>query len=625
MRVLLVTPPMTQLNTPYPATTYLLPVLRAAGHTVAQVDVSLTWFLRLSGDAALGEITGALERCQAKGAPAVAHVLRDPERIRREIPLAVRYLQGREPGLASRIARRDLFLEGPRFQNIGPPGQADEYLDWAFGAMGVADRARYVASLVLEDFVAAIREGLDPRFDFARYAESLAASEPTLDPLFAALAAPSLPQRILTELTSELLEAHRPEVVGMSLPFPGNVLGALTMAKQLKALQPALKVVWGGGYVNTELRELDDPRLFDLVDAVTYDDGEQPLLSLLEYFAGERPEEALLRTKLRRAGKVVERSSAEVRDLAFGDLPAPSYEGLRFDDYLSILAVLNPMHRLWSERGQNKLTIAHGCYWKQCSFCDITLDYISRYDALKGAAVVDRMEALIQETGSRLFHFVDEAAPPKVLKSVAEEILRRNLAVSWWGNIRFEKSFSPELCTLLRRSGCIAVTGGLEVASNRLLERMKKGVTVEQVARVSKAMNEAGILVHAYLMYGFPTETAQETIDSLEVVRQLFVHGCIDSGYWHRFAATVHAPIGQHPEEYGIELLPMPPVHFAQNDLDFVDPTGADHETFTEGLNKAVFNYMHGIGMEEDVRAWFDFEVPKSKVAKGFIKRALEA
>lgn len=625
MRVLLVTPPMTQLNTPYPATSYLLPVLRAAGHSVAQVDVSLAWFLRLSGGAALEEIIAALERCPSQGAPAVAHVLRDPARVRREVPLAVRYLQGREPGLAARIARRDLFLEGPRFQNIGPPGQAEEYLDWAFGAMGVADRARYVASLVLEDFVAAIREGLDPRFDFARYAESLAASEPTLDPLLAALSTPSLPQRILRALTRELLEAHRPEVVGMSLPFPGNVLGALTMAQELKAQRPELKIVWGGGYVNTELRALDDPRLFDLVDAVTYDDGEQPFLCLLEHFEGKRPEGALLRTKLRRGGQVVDQSSEELRDLPFGELPAPSYEGLRFEDYLSILAVLNPMHRLWSERGQNKLTIAHGCYWKQCSFCDITLDYISRYDALKGAAVVDRMEALIRETGSRLFHFVDEAAPPKVLKSVAEEILRRDLAVSWWGNIRFEKSFSPELCTLLRRSGCIAVTGGLEVASNRLLERMKKGVTVEQVARVSKAMNDAGILVHAYLMYGFPTETAQETIDSLEVVRQLFMNGCIDSGYWHRFAATIHAPIGQRPEEYGIELLPMPPARFAQNDLDFVDPSGADHETFTEGLNKAVFNYMHGIGMEEDVRAWFDFEVPKTKVQKNFIKRALQA
>ncbi|MFO0722170.1 MAG: radical SAM protein [Myxococcota bacterium] len=624
MRVLLVTPPMTQLNGPYPATGYLLPVLRAAGHEVAQVDGSLEWFLRITSEPGLGRVLQALADAPSKkDQPYANHVRANRESIRREVPLAVRFLQGREPGLAIRIAGRDLFTEGPRFQNIGPPGQSAEYLDWAFGAMGVLDRARYVASLVLEEWVGAIREALDPGFDFARYAESLASSQPTLDPLLAALERPSVPKAILEELTAALLAEHRPEVVGMSLPFPGNVLGALVMARQIRALAPKVKIAWGGGYPNTELRELSEPRLFDLIDAVTYDDGERPFLNLLEHWAGQREASGLLRTRVREGGAVVFRSAANEEDLPFKDLPAPSYAGLRHADYPSILGVLNPMHRLWSERGQNKLTVAHGCYWKKCSFCDLSLDYISRYNPVAGATIVDRMEALIAENGSRLFHFVDEAAPPAALRSVAEEILRRGLVVSWWGNIRFEKSFDRSLCTLLRRSGCIAFTGGLEVASNRLLKRMNKGVTIEQVARVSKAMNDAGIMVHAYLMYGFPTETEQETIDALEVVRQLFEAGCIDSGYWHRFAATAHAPIGLEPEKYGIELMPMPPVSFAKNDLAFEDPTGCAHERYTEGLNKAIFNWMHGIGIEADVRDWFEFKVPKAKVPKALIREAL--
>jgi hypothetical protein len=285
--------------------------------------------------------------------------------------------------------------------------------------------------------------------------------------------------------------------------------------------------------------------------------------------------------------------------------------------------MLNPMHRLWSDGRWNKLTVAHGCYWKKCSFCDVSLDYISRFDAATAETLADRIEAIVAETGQTGFHFVDEAAPPKSLKALAAEIERRQLHISWWGNVRFEKTFSPALCQQLADSGCIAISGGLEVASDRLLTLMKKGVSVDQVARVTKGFSDAGILVHAYLMYGFPTQTVQDTVDALEYVRQLFAAGCIQSGFWHRFACTVHSPVGQQPQDYGVQLVPLPPVSFAKNDIGFIDPTGTDHSALGVGLKKALYNYMHGIGLDEDVRRWFDFHVPKPKVAKNRIARAL--
>jgi hypothetical protein len=177
----------------------------------------------------------------------------------------------------------------------------------------------------------------------------------------------------------------------------------------------------------------------------------------------------------------------------------------------------------------------------------------------------------------------------------------------------------------LADSGCIAISGGLEVASDRLLKLMKKGVSVEQVARVTKGFSDAGILVHAYLMYGFPTQTAQDTVDALEYVRQLFVNGCIQSGFFHRFACTVHSPVGQRPQDYGVTLLPLPPGHFAKNDIGFVDPTGTDHDTLGAALKKALYNYMHGIGLEEDVRSWFTGRVPRTTVNRHRIARALNA
>jgi radical SAM superfamily enzyme YgiQ (UPF0313 family) len=413
-------------------------------------------------------------------------------------------------------------------------------------------------------------------------------------------------------------------VVLISTPFPGSVYAAFRIAQTIKAENPDIVTVLGGGYVNTELRELSEARVFDYFDYVTLDDGEQPLLALLEHLEGKRPRLNLVRTFTRVDGAVRYFNNGQ-GDVPFSEVGTPTWDGLPLDKYLSLLDMLNPMHRLWSDGRWNKLTVAHGCYWKKCSFCDVSLDYIGRYDSAPAELLVDRIEEIIAETGQSGFHFVDEAAPPKALKSLADELQKRNRAISWWGNIRFEKSFTPELCNQLADSGCIAISGGLEVASDRLLKLMKKGVSVDQVARVTRAFSDAGILVHAYLMYGFPTQTIQDTVDALEYVRQLFAEGCIQSGYFHRFACTVHSPVGMNPGEYGIKLKPLPPGGFAKNDIEFTDPTGVDHDVLGAALNKALYNYMYGIGLDTDVRSWFSIRVPKPRVPKNFIARALNA
>ncbi|HEY4652046.1 MAG TPA: radical SAM protein, partial [Pontibacter sp.] len=264
-----------------------------------------------------------------------------------------------------------------------------------------------------------------------------------------------------------------------------------------------------------------------------------------------------------------------------------------------------------------------GCYWKRCSFCDITLDYIRRYDVAPATLLVDRIEQIIAQTGQTGFHFVDEAAPPAPLRDMAIELLRRGVKISWWGNIRFEKTFTPDLCRLLAASGCIAVSGGLEVASDRLLALMEKGVTIAQVARVTDSFTQAGIMVHAYLMYGFPTETTQETIDSLEVVRQLFGNNVIQSGYWHRFSMTAHSPIGKNPEKYGVVKVGPPEGDFANNDLWHDDPQGTDHSLFSAGLAKALYNYMHGVALEEPLSFWFDFKTPRTTIKPDLISSAI--
>ncbi len=408
------------------------------------------------------------------------------------------------------------------------------------------------------------------------------------------------------------MSRHQPTLVLISAPFPGNVYGAFRIAQSIKQSQPSVVTVLGGGYCNTELRAMNEPRVFDYFDFVTLDAGEKPLLALIEHLQGKRPLEQLVRTYTRHG---CTSSITRKPDIPSRKAARRPMTGLPLNDYLSLLDMLNPMHRLWSDGRWNKLTVAHGCYWKKCSFCDVNLDYISRYDLASTDVLIGRIESLIRETGQTGFHFVDEAAPPKALKALANGLLQRKVDISWWGNIRFEKSFDTDLCRLLADSGCIAVTGGLEVASDRLLKLMKKGVSVEQVARVTRAFSDAGILVHAYLMYGFPTQTVQDTVDALEYVRQLFEAGCIQSGFFHRFTCTVHSPVGKHPEEYGVTLHPPPYAPFASNDINFTDATGVDHDLFGAALKKALYNYMHGIGLEHDVREWFEDEVPRTRVS----------
>ena len=633
IKILSLIPPMTQLNTPYPSTAYLTGFLRSQALDAVQDDLALKLVLALLSKHGLDEIrAAALAQPEEERSAGVNVFLDYFARYQRTIEPTIAFLQGRDTTLSHRIASRGFLPEGPRYSALDAyDDESGDPLGWAFGALGTQDRARHYATLYLNDLADVIRDAVDARFEFVRYAESLAASQPSFEPLAQALAAaPTLVDATLDQLTVEAIEREQPDFVLLSVPFPGSVYAAFRIAQTIRRIAPAVRIVLGGGFVNTELRELSDPRVFDFVDFITLDAGERPVLAIVEHLQGKRSVERLVRTFIRNEAGQVQRINWPEPDIPFSEIGTPTWDGLPLKRYLSLLDMLNPMHRLWSDGRWNKLTIAQGCYWKKCSFCDISLDYISRYETATAELLVDRIEQIIAETGETGFHFVDEAAPPKMLKALAEELIRRNVQISWWGNIRFEKTFTPELAELLADSGCIAMSGGLEVASDRLLKLMQKGVSVEQVAQVTRGFADAGILVHAYLMYGFPTQTVQDTVDALEYVRQLFENGCIQSGFFHRFVCTVHSPVGMNPQDYGVELVPLPPTTFARNDVGFIDPTGVDHDLLGQGLKKAIYNFMYGMALDWDVRDWFDLpptlprkQVPKTTVPRQRVARAL--
>ena len=544
MRILLITPPLTQLNTPYPATAYLKGLFTQQGHEVLQVDLGIEVADSVLSHDFLLSIGLSRQAC-----------LIEPIK---------RFLRGNDDTLAPRIVNRTLLPEGPRFSQLDP-----DNLEWAFGIGGTTDKAQHLATLFIEDIADYIRQQVDPHFDLVRYAEYLSNDAPTFDPLYAELQLPPSPvDRILLDRLQEHVAAFRPESVLITIPFPGCLYGALRCGQWLKANTSA-SVELGGGFPNTEWRQLNEPRIYVFCHKITIDGHPEAI--------DHQPD--------------------------FSDLP--------LDKYLSLSEMTNPMHRLWSQGRWNKMVMARGYYWHRCAFCDTSLPYIADYSAPKASTVVDHMQRVAEQTGRSGFHFVDEALPPRLLHDVAEEIIRRGMAVSFWGNIRFEKAYTDELCQLLAKAGMVAASGGLEVASDRLLRLMDKGVTIQQTVDACRHLHNAGIMVHTYLMYGFPSETLQESIDALETVRRMFDEGIVQSAFWHRYAMTCHSPSGLHPELFGARRTNNVLNPFCNNEVDWMPANGGsrqfnyDIDAVGSALRLATYNYMYGLGLDQDVRRWF--------------------
>jgi hypothetical protein len=615
--LLLITPPFTQLNTPYPATAYIKGFLNTKAISAFQMDLGIEVILQLFSKNGMTKVFAEAAESEALNEPNNQRIYALREDYLQTIDNVVAFLQGKNQTFARQICSENYLPQASRF------AQLDD-MEWAFGTMGVQDKAKHLATLYLEDLSDFIVACIDENFGFSRYAERLGRSANAFDELHESLQCnPTYIDEITLEILAEKLMQVQPKLVCFSVPFPGNLYSAFRCAQYIKMHYPETQIAMGGGFPNTELRSVSDVRVFDYFDFISLDDGELPLeLVVKNALENDAVSTDFKRTFVRRNNEVVYLNQTTRKDYRQSEVGTPDYSDLLLDKYISVIEIANPMHSLWSDGRWNKLTMAHGCYWGKCTFCDVSLDYIKLYEPIAARTLVDRMEELIAQTSETGFHFVDEAAPPALMRELALEILRRKLTVTWWTNIRFEKRFTRDLCVLLKTSGCIAVSGGLEVASDRLLALIDKGVTVEQVAQVTRNLTEAGVMVHSYLMYGYPTQTVQETVDSLEMVRQLFELGVLQSGFWHQFALTAHSPVGLNPAEYGI-IPDLKVISFANNDVQFRDKTGINHDKFSFGLKKSLFNFMHGVCFDYELQEWFDFKIPRTTIPPDFIEKSL--
>jgi len=609
--ILLITPPFIQPNTCYPATPFLKGFLTQEGFHAKQVDLSLETILQIFSEKGVTEIFDLVAAKCKSLPPHHIKMLKRKDQYCALIEPVIKFLQGNHPLFETMIIG-GILPKGNRYKLSA---DSMDLLD----PNDTNSKAKFLATLFIEDIADLITEHVDSHFGFSRYAEQIGYSPHDFKLVEQKIISDTYITKQMCRLFDEAIQTYQPKVIAFTIPFPGNLLSVLKIAQHSKQKYPELPIIIGGGWVNTELRQLNEPRLFDYVDYVCLDFGERPLLQLLNHLLNNHSKEKLCRTFLRVQDNVCFVNDASLEDIHPAKTGIPDYSDLLLDKYISVIEMANPMHNLWSNGRWNKLMVAQGCYWHACAFCDTSLDYIAKYKAIPATVIADRIEAMIRQTGYNGFHFVDEAAPPKALKELALEIIKRKLAITWWANIRFEKQFDAELCKLLAQSGCIAVSGGLEVLSDRLLLKMNKGVTIEQAVNVTNHFQQAGIMVHAYLMYGFPSQTEQETIDALEVVRQLFKQKLIQSAFFHRFVMTAHSPIGKAPEQFNVSIKNKKTSSFANNDLRHEDPTGCKHELYSACLKKALYNFMHGNCLDVPVHQWFDVKVLRTALSDDFV------
>lgn len=639
MKTLIIQPPLVQLNTPYPSGAYLSAFFRNLGFDTQWVDFSNGLFHELFCSKGLEKLfTLSQEEALSKAFKAEKKG-KDEEafQLRRYISnkdLWIRWIDPIVDIVCGRENQRELcheFVQSPFI----PRGMRMEQFLGSLERDVCVDDAQLLASLALADIGDYITSVFDSNFALIRYAEHLACSTSSFDSILENLKAPVLVhffKPLLEKFFSNYLERLSSEekiLVCISIPFPGSFVGGLFAASFVRSVLGSSAIISiGGGYINTELREIQEKRVFDFVDYISYDRGYGSCLHLLSNLEshGALYKTAFLDKKgcicppledIEQIDIYIKKEDEYTRSIV------PDFSDIDFSLYPRLADDVNPMHRLWSDGAWLKAYLAHGCYWHRCAFCDTTLDYVCQY---RMTDIKNLHKGLLEQgkkTGVYGVHFVDEASPPVALEQFAlanSELPPTEKRLTFWGNIRFEKTFTRDLADLLSFAGLTGVSGGIEIATGEGLTSVNKGTDMEHLVAACAAFKEAGILVHGYMIYGFWEETPQILIDSMETLRQLFQGGLLDSAFWHKFVLTRHSTVfaewekGLHPQLKPI----LPKVKpFAENDLRFEGEEKS--EKYGPSLQVALDAWMHGEGFKKKVEQWFDFPMPKTSLPLDYV------
>lgn len=667
LNTLIIQPPLVQLNTPYPSGAYLLDFFNSLYEEknvkgrVEWFDLSNSFFHKIFCKHGIAHIFNSTfekalklsSQYESQGDDNTAF------HLRRFISQKEFWINWIDEIIAivcssnSKISGREFAHEFIRSAHV-PRGMRVENFLSNLNRDVSTDDAQILSSLALADLADYITMVYDQNFALIRYAEHLATSTAEFSETIEGLKAPSL-NDFYKPLLLEKIASYKnePTLYCISVPFPGCFESALFSADLIrKECGDNAIIIFGGGYVNTELREISEKGIFDYCHILSYDKGYGSYIRLFDEFknaaCGIEDEKQCFNLKeafenifdsrkfynfsyLKNGSVIIplEKENEEYKVLYKKEHEyirkiTPDYSHIDFTKYPRLADDTNPMHRIWNDGAWLKAYIAHGCYWHRCAFCDTTLDYVKDYCLTDINSLYDSLCVQAEKTGVHGIHFVDEACPPVALQNFALKNMAvkssNKIPLTYWGNIRFEKTFDRDLADLLSAGGLTAVSAGIEIATGNGLSAVNKGTDMENIVNACCAFKEAGILIHSYMIFGFWSQSVQDLIDSMETLRQLFEAGLLDSAFWHKFTLTLHSTVyeeykkGKYPE---LKILPQKKTQFAKNDLHFEGEEKS--EKFSAPLNAALELWMHGEKLSKPVESYFPFKMPKPSIAKDYI------
>ena len=635
MNVIVIQPPLVQLNSPYPSGAYLKSFFNKNGHNAVWHDLSvqlvhsifskngLKKLFELSKENAMKIASTAEKNGEFATAKNLRRYIFQSDLWIEWIDFIMSVLCGKQNPSAHELCHR--FILSP----YTPRGNRMENYIENLDREPTINDTRNIASLALEDLADYISVAFDKSFSLVRYAESIAVNETSFSQIEEKLNSP-----ILTAFYTEVLEAafsktsiteNEKTLVCISVPFAGTFTSALFTAKYLrKKYGEKIFICFGGGFINTELREFNDSSFFKYADAISYDRGYGSYKNFFDVFPDGKisEEKHIYKMRLFTKEKVIEPLLSSLEYEKFENeqtsLIIPDYSETDFSIYPRVADDENPMQRLWSDGAWMKAYLAHGCYWHKCAFCDVSLDYVASYRLVQIENLFHGLKSQSEKNGIHGIHFVDEAMPPAAMLKFSKLNLKHSASFSFWGNVRFEKIYSRDMAEFLSSGGLIGVSGGIEIATGTGLDSISKGTDLDSIVSACCAFKEAGILIHAYMIYGYFGETEQDTINSMETLRQLYAAGLLDSCFWHKFVLTRHSRIySEWKEGLHKNLNPFAPKNsgvFAKNGLHFKDEEKS--AKFGNGLYAALQSWMHGENLNVPVEKWFEFKVPRPNVPK---------
>lgn len=626
MNVVIINPPLVQINTPYPSGAYLTSFFKKQGCTAKWYDLSLELYYSIFSRKGLENLFNLTSQKALKMAYDAENAGDDSTafNLRRYVSTSQNWInwiddinailrgQGRE--------KEHQFLYSP----FAPRGNRMETFLSELAHEPTVDDVHFLCSYALADLADYITAVFDPGFSLIRYAESVAAEKRPFTEIETALDSP-----VMKEFYEQVLNFFFPSVEPVetknkknpapdlfliSIPFAGTFVPALYTARFIREKFSEAKIAIGGGYVNTEMREWTEPALGKYVDYISYDRGYGSYVELLEKLNAENADtesskiyKLLQFVKSDNKIKIIqpqwqnpqmEKLEAEITRTTF-----PDYSDIDFTRYTRVCDDKNPMHRMWSDGAWIKAYLAHGCYWHRCAFCDTKLDYVCGYKIVDVEALYENLLATARQKKVYGVHFVDEALPPVAVLRFALCNARHGNPLYFWGNVRFEKAWTKDLAALLSACGFGGVSAGIEVATGQGLKNINKGTDIQSIVNACAAFKEAGILVHAYMIYGFWYDTPQTIIDSMETLRQFYAAGLLDSSFWHQFMLTRYSP------------------KYDELKSTF---TPEKYEKFGPSLDAALNSWMHGEKLEMKVQKWFNFPVPAPTIPKDFVEKCIE-